>query len=192
MGAGAMVRASQRRVCYLVVAILVELAIQICAIAILYQRHNSAQSSTPVIEYIDDYAQVLGSTSKLPSLPLVRMHIEESVHYAMDPWFDREWDALVPANTIGAEDGDDIYTTAMFHQLYCLKVLRLNFSRLRFGQQSGSDTDLAMQGHCLNYLRQSTLCHGDMHLEAITEAGNAESTHEYACRDWTAVYEAMR
>lgn len=70
-------------------------------------------------------------------------------------------------------DHGPIYSVAMFHQMHCLGRIRKTYWVLRDGVATG---DLSMarlltgrEGshvhHCLDYLRQSIMCSGDMTLE---------------------------
>ncbi|KAI0803210.1 hypothetical protein BC629DRAFT_1492634 [Irpex lacteus] len=122
------------------------------------------------------------------TLPFVRMLVEDSVHYR--PGSDREWDALLPPRAFSTSNRDGPFTIALFHQLHCLNVLRIDFARLVNDTLSPS-ADQSLRRHCTNYLRQTALCHADLHLEPITEADNTERTHEYMCRDWTLIYKAL-
>ena len=121
--------------------------------------------------------------------PPVRMLVSESAHYKLDASFDQEWDALIPANgTVGYTEDSQPYSVAMFHQLRCLNLIRRDFGRIK---STGAMSRSAHARSCLNYLRTTALCQSDMHIESFTEEDNTESTHWYACRDWSAIYQAV-
>ncbi|KAI0095201.1 hypothetical protein BDY19DRAFT_916741 [Irpex rosettiformis] len=118
------------------------------------------------------------------------MLIEDSVHYKLNSAFDPEWNALVPSYAFKTSNDNGPFTITLFHQLHCLNILRIDFAKLMNDTHDLSG-DPSLRKHCLNYLRQTALCHGDLHIEPITEAGNTERTHEYMCRDWTLIYDAV-
>ncbi|KAG0700586.1 hypothetical protein DFH29DRAFT_615412 [Suillus ampliporus] len=73
----------------------------------------------------------------------------------------------------------------MFHQLHCLRRFREALT--------GQGSSQGHTHHCLNYLRQSTLCQADLTLEAgdfttwdFTQR-RVGATH--VCRDWGALYD---
>ena len=117
------------------------------------------------------------------------MLVSESAHYKLDASFDQEWDALIPANgTVGYTEDGQPYSVAMFHQLRCLNLIRRDCGRIK---STGAMSRSVHARSCLNYLRTTALCQSDMHIESFTEEDNTESTHWYACRDWSAIYQAV-
>ena len=113
-----------------------------------------------------------------------------------------EWAQLMPSggHLIHLQDDDttQTYTSALFHQLRCLDILREDYV---------SRKESPLQKHCLNYIRQSVLCIADNHLE-YSKAGLCVFLHllgyfetdfpcravthyiETVCNDWTTVYAA--
>ena len=84
-----------------------------------------------------------------------------------------------------SEDEDlEVYTVMLFHQLRCLDIIREDFVL------TAGSSPLAR--HCLNYLRQTILCHPDLRLESVrrSEGQKPTTTREYeaVCRDWSSVY----
>lgn len=115
---------------------------------------------------------------------------EESVHYPLLGYAsDSEWFSLAH---LGGASGyvrlgpkDRTFVVSMFHQMHCLRVLNLAFTKAK----------LATPGHlhhCLNYLRQGALCHADISLEP----GDFEQRNftrqrtgaTHTCKDWSKVY----
>lgn len=79
------------------------------------------------------------------------------------------------------------YTVAMMHQRRCLDALREQLSRPRL------ERDVEPTEHCLNYLRQMTMCRGDL-VDWYQYAHKINSLNRNAvrrCKDWTAVYEKV-
>ena len=81
-------------------------------------------------------------------------------------------------------DNEEVHTVALFHQLYCLGLIRADYA---------ANQSTALSEHCMNYLRQVLLCAADTKLESVraehppnivTLAG------DYECRDWSVVYKA--
>jgi Mycotoxin biosynthesis protein UstYa len=103
-----------------------------------------------------------------------------------------EWSAIVPGDglvRLGAKW--EPYTISMIHQLRCLSILRRDV--VREGPASGGPT--ALGRHCLNYLKQMVLCRGDIQVEAMhykTHKDPIDLFGIYECRDWGAVYDAVR
>lgn len=119
------------------------------------------------------------------------MTVEESIHY---PLFgaasDDQWFSLTSASygyvRLGPDDRMFVVTT--FHELHCLRLLNLAFSKAHVANTGHIK-------HCLNYIRQSVLCSPDLTIEP----GNFEERHfdidrtgaTHACRDWSMVYPIM-
>ncbi|THU98442.1 hypothetical protein K435DRAFT_856680 [Dendrothele bispora CBS 962.96] len=97
---------------------------------------------------------------------------EESVHYQLDTLVgSEEWKTILPQGkgVIYPFNDSTPFRVAMFHQLECLDVIRTEMIHRR------DNTSIAPseKAHfCLNYLRQTVLCHGDRHLEMIVWIGN--------------------
>lgn len=93
-----------------------------------------------------------------------------------------------------------LFAVAMAHELHCLGALRSALVELEPGKDAEFGTVEHSQ-HCLNYLRQWTLCNPDLTLEpfdpldegrdygADSERVGAGARH--VCRDWSKVYEGM-
>ncbi|GJE91774.1 hypothetical protein PsYK624_079250 [Phanerochaete sordida] len=116
----------------------------------------------------------------------VRMVLDTSTRYELNTTVGaEEWAHLMPSggHLIHLQDGDttQTYTSALFHQLRCLDILREDYVSRR---------ESPLRKHCLNYIRQSVLCIADNHLE-YSKAGLAVTHYiETVCNDWTTVYAA--
>lgn len=73
------------------------------------------------------------------------------------------------------------YTVALFHQLKCLEVIQEAYVN------EGSHIGSQMVQHCMNYLRETSLCHMDMRTETqgrtLTNNG-----FDQLCYDWEVIY----
>ena len=77
------------------------------------------------------------------------------------------------------------YTVALFHQLKCLEIYHREYLKPLPRQVTAE-----LRG-CLNYLRQSLLCHADTRLESVKNVKiQASKRYDTVCRDWSKVYEA--
>jgi len=102
-----------------------------------------------------------------------------------------EWSSLIPTSGHLVYLKDDAgqvkkHTVTMLHQFQCLNTIR---------QQYNAPPDAPLSSltlHCINYLRQSILCHLDLGLESATNVwGTVARSAEYVCRDWTELYKAV-
>lgn len=74
------------------------------------------------------------------------------------------------------------HTVAVFHQLRCCDILRQAYL------DEGSHRTSPLASHCMNYIRQTLLCHMDMRNE---EQGSHPTNNgaDTLCYDWEAIYE---
>lgn len=132
----------------------------------------------------DDFPESL-----VPDAGKVRFVEEESVRFALDsPEAKIEWLSTSPPGTghvaLGAENR--AFFVAMFHQLHCLRL----FQAALTGQN-----DQEHAHHCLNYLRQWSLCQADLTLEPGDfttrdfEQHRVGATH--VCKDWGELYDSV-
>ncbi|EPE09110.1 hypothetical protein F503_06886 [Ophiostoma piceae UAMH 11346] len=83
-----------------------------------------------------------------------------------------QWNTLMPAGTgwRHTEDETTFFTTTMTHQLHCIFMMARIYSSLRAGQSEGSqglpEDYHSHYLHCIDYLRQATMCAGDVAVEA--------------------------
>lgn len=115
------------------------------------------------------------------------MNIEDTLHYGItEPAADVEWTELTPNDGL-VKVNNETYTIALFHQLRCLDIIR-QAVRDRTTSRPGE-----LERHCLNYLRQSLLCRGDIHME-IT-GGPLHRTEvfqdSFVCNNWESVYDSI-
>ncbi|KIJ65819.1 hypothetical protein HYDPIDRAFT_109862 [Hydnomerulius pinastri MD-312] len=100
-----------------------------------------------------------------------------------------QWSALVPRDGLVylGEDHQPAMVS-MMHQLRCIDILREQLSlpkTLREEQPAR---------HCMNYLRQMTLCRGDIYLDPFQYASRIKAVDPIPirkCLDWEAVYDAI-
>ncbi|ROV98716.1 hypothetical protein VMCG_06807 [Cytospora schulzeri] len=124
---------------------------------------------------------------------------------------DKLWDALMPlgsgfvrvpyprrfdmpaSKTIEDDQEEaEIYSLSALHQLHCLGVIRDVIKRYEKHERSRF-AGAGHEYHCIDYIRQSIMCHGDTTLDfAEVQAdgvrrgfSGANSTHQ--CRDWDAL-----
>ncbi|KAK7452701.1 hypothetical protein VKT23_012103 [Stygiomarasmius scandens] len=84
-----------------------------------------------------------------------------------------------------------VFTTTMFHQLRCLDILRSAMNNHYHAEAVPPMPELAQ--HCLNYIRQTITCTGDVHIsDTLCYHGHPEVREDpLICRDWTRAYEAL-
>ncbi|VDB89602.1 unnamed protein product [Peniophora sp. CBMAI 1063] len=91
-----------------------------------------------------------------------------------------EWRRLLPDSGHTVVVDDEIYTVTLFHQLKCLDLIREAYA----GGPEPVATPIVR--HCMNYLRQTLLCHPNLSLEkGVSPLGSVETRYDVACRDWT-------
>ena len=128
----------------------------------------------------------LGSASLI-----IPVHDEETVHYPLlGNASDDEWSSLNSEGFGYVRLGEDhrLFMVTMYHELHCLRVLNLAFSKSPIASPDHIQ-------HCLNYLRQGALCSPDLSLDP----GNFEEKDfmvertgaVHMCKNWEAVYEFM-
>ncbi|KAG1736753.1 hypothetical protein EDB19DRAFT_1018812 [Suillus lakei] len=121
----------------------------------------------------------------------VWMRVDQTAHYRADTdEGGKEFAKLIPrgGHTVNITDPETseshIYTVTLLHQLKCLGIIRDDYAAMR--------PPSLMTRHCMNYLRQSILCHPNMRIEpAVNNIGSAVRGYETVCRDWTKVYEEV-
>lgn len=103
-------------------------------------------------------------------------------------------------------DSGQIYSVAMFHQLHCLAQIRQAHWILLDGLATGDDglarsyagRDGSHVHHCLDYLRQSIICAGDMTLEWPKQDGPGQGIAvdgwgvPHQCRDYVSSFSMIR
>lgn len=140
-----------------------------------------------LLAYIgDDYPESVPITNDDRS---VIMNVEESVYFDVrSPTSEEEWMSTMPYGKGMLRLGQDhrMFAVTMFHELHCMRYIH--------GVLTATKTPLhAHLHHCLDYLRQMTLCDADLTLEAgdfMTRNFTEERGGSiHICRDWEAVYD---
>ncbi|KAI0259601.1 hypothetical protein BC834DRAFT_800089, partial [Gloeopeniophorella convolvens] len=122
----------------------------------------------------------------------VVMRITESARYDVDTALGtEEFKKLIPdsGHVVHVSESPETaplpYTVTLFHQLKCLGIIRSAYIGLGRQEVPG-----ILARHCMNYLRQTILCHPNTRLQPVKlEKGTATRDHETVCLDWTQVYE---
>ncbi|CZR59239.1 uncharacterized protein PAC_09131 [Phialocephala subalpina] len=85
------------------------------------------------------------------------------------------------------------YCISMFHQLHCIASLKAAFDSMMNKSHTGDGHPLGHLNHCFDYLRQATMCAGDMTLEPAVEytdigrKGVEGWNVEHRCRNFQAM-----
>ncbi|KAI0053246.1 hypothetical protein FA95DRAFT_944727 [Auriscalpium vulgare] len=122
----------------------------------------------------------------------VRVVVDDTRHYLLDgAAADNEWAALAPGDgIIHLGEQRQPFSIAMFHQLRCLNILRQDLALSYETGEKAPESDLSR--HCLNYLRQTVLCAGDVHVDPLLwDTVLGPKTDVYACRNFGAIYDAV-
>ncbi|KAI0775096.1 hypothetical protein BD413DRAFT_603095 [Trametes elegans] len=135
-----------------------------------------------------DYPEVYPFPHEVPLVPVT---LEETVHYLpLGVPSDTRYLALTTSSFGYIRLGPENRTldVSMFHALHCVRMLNLAFSRPDF-------VDVGHAKHCLNYIRQDTLCQPDLALEPgdfeekDLDVERAHGVHQ--CKDWGVIYHAV-
>ncbi|OSC96432.1 hypothetical protein PYCCODRAFT_1448506 [Trametes coccinea BRFM310] len=143
----------------------------------------------------DDYPHVWS----LPELRKVFIAHEDSPHYSVETELGiAEWNATLPRGGALLYLGPECrpFTLSLFHQLKCLNIIRdtsIDLYRDVSPLENIAESKYPLVCHCMNYLRQTTMCRADLRLETVRAATGGQMTVSdisHTCKDWTAVYEA--
>ncbi|RPD60185.1 hypothetical protein L226DRAFT_523183 [Lentinus tigrinus ALCF2SS1-7] len=133
----------------------------------------------------------------LPPLDPVHLSHEDSVHYSLETDIGvAEWNATLPSGGTVIHLGPDgrPFTVSMFHQLRCLDIIRdviVDFYLDTSPDARPGKREIVQ--HCMNYLRQTVMCRGDLHIETVRAPSGPTVTVSavtHSCKDWTVVYKA--
>ncbi|RDW91743.1 hypothetical protein BP5796_02908 [Coleophoma crateriformis] len=130
------------------------------------------------------------------------------------PWDDihpGSWVQVAPSSKLGISGGiplrdyskdgswdtnDEGYALTMHHQIHCLGLMKHVFISAERNEPIPS-TSFRHMDHCVEYIRQSIMCYGDLTLEPL-QLGSSQKAIEsdtwgskHFCRDWTALKEAV-
>ncbi|KAJ7065426.1 hypothetical protein C8F01DRAFT_1125587 [Mycena amicta] len=143
----------------------------------------------------------------LGSLPLVKMAVEDTSSLPLTGVrATTNWAALIPQGGgvvfvhphasihPDAPSARQPYMLSMYHQLRCLDVIRRMYAEAEDGDDV-QQVRLGRQGrHCMNYLRQTMLCRGDLRLEPVQDPDGPHAVDmwgDMTCKDWRVVYDAV-
>ncbi|RDX57167.1 hypothetical protein OH76DRAFT_1394946 [Lentinus brumalis] len=133
----------------------------------------------------------------LPPLAPVHLSHEDSVHYSLETEVGvAEWNATLPSGGAVIHLGPDgrPFTVSMFHQMRCLDIIRdVVVSYYLDSSPNARPGKPKLVHHCMNYLRQTVMCRGDLHIETVRAPSGPTVTVSavtHSCKDWTAVYDA--
>ncbi|KAF8902247.1 hypothetical protein CPB84DRAFT_1678951 [Gymnopilus junonius] len=170
--------------------VLVAISFMVKLVGMLWVKQQIA-SLTREYSYVgNDYPEVWPIERKS-----VLMTFDNPKHFRLDePAGIAEWGAQAPGNgVVHLGPHRQPYTVAMIHQLKCLDIIREEMVRNRSSTESSTPSPSTR--HCLNYIRQMVMCHGDLELESFQFAShkNPIDWHGvYECKDWEAVYNAVK
>ncbi|TQN70965.1 Oxidase ustYa [Colletotrichum shisoi] len=105
---------------------------------------------------------------------------------------DSEGNAFDP---IPWKEGSQAFGIGVMHQLHCVASIKKSINDYRYtggSRGSNSTTTMGHVDHCLEVLRQATICHGDMALIRPNVRGKRYTGYdgwgnEHLCRDWGAI-----
>ncbi|TEA19257.1 Oxidase ustYa [Colletotrichum sidae] len=97
-------------------------------------------------------------------------------------------------------EGSQAFGIGVMHQLHCVVSIKKAINDYRYTGGSRGSNSTKMTGHidhCIEVLRQATLCHGDMALIRPNTRGKRYTGYngwgnEHLCRDWNALTEVIR
>ena len=169
--------------------------------------------------YEEPFAQVF----PLLSTEIMLFTPNESFYSVLDSDHQRAWDSLIPYGSgfvridnpqhYGLSGGyplesttpgvrSESYCVSAFHQLHCLNSIKHQLENPGQPHQGHTDDQLNPHAselhvaHCLDYLRQSIMCCGDMSLESAVmgEDGNLQQAVngwgvKHECKAWDEVFE---
>ncbi|EMD38088.1 hypothetical protein CERSUDRAFT_93608 [Gelatoporia subvermispora B] len=120
-----------------------------------------------------------------------RLTIEDTRHYG--PTDDEEWLTPFPKGGGYVRLGPDrrLFRVTMFHQLYCLNVIR----KAIVDASWINDEDRDLTTFCFNYIHQLSLCAASTRLEPVKQLTSGIGVNglgmEHTCRDWSLVYTSV-
>ncbi|EMD31798.1 hypothetical protein CERSUDRAFT_127175 [Gelatoporia subvermispora B] len=131
----------------------------------------------------------------LPSMRnAVALLVQDSVHYPLSaPEAQLEWwSTAVGDGNVHLGPSNRLFSVALAHQLHCLRTIR----RLLDTESSPTGALQSHTVHCLNLLREHTLCAADSTLEPDDAFdGNVvsgDTTYGRRCADWLATNDALQ
>lgn len=124
----------------------------------------------------------------------ILMTFDNPKHFRLDTDDGRaEWAAIAPGNgVVHLGPHRQPFTVSMMHQLKCLDIIREEMTK---NHTEGNASPSELVRHCLNYVRQMVMCHGDLELESFQYASHKDPIDwrgVYECKDWEAVYNEVK
>ncbi|KAI0660222.1 hypothetical protein C8Q70DRAFT_82426 [Cubamyces menziesii] len=117
----------------------------------------------------------------------VLLEVDSWTRYKLDSA--QQWAPLFPGGgVIHLGEDHEPYTVSMMHQLRCLDVVRAQLAQPKHARTEEPTR------HCMNYLRQTLFCRGDLQLDAYQYPHKVNAVHPHPirrCKDWRAVYEKV-
>ncbi|KAI0325751.1 hypothetical protein GY45DRAFT_1329860 [Cubamyces sp. BRFM 1775] len=117
----------------------------------------------------------------------VLLEVDSWTRYKLDSA--QQWAPLFPGGgVIHLGEDREPYTVSMMHQLRCLDVVREQLGRPKHARAEEPTR------HCMNYLRQTLFCRGDLQLDPYQYPHKINAVHPHPirrCKDWRAVYEKV-
>ncbi|KAF6815392.1 hypothetical protein CMUS01_12454 [Colletotrichum musicola] len=105
-----------------------------------------------------------------------------------------QWRSLLPVGAGWKQTNDDpFFTTSMTHQLHCIFMIGEIYSAITTNTSGRLPSDHVTHFfHCIDYLRQSVMCSGDMAMEphVITDTddngpGDGSWNGQHVCKDYS-------
>ncbi|KAK2591373.1 hypothetical protein QQS21_010933 [Conoideocrella luteorostrata] len=88
------------------------------------------------------------------------------------------------------------FSVAVMHQLHCIAVVKHSFMVYRRNEMGNHDVKIEHIDHCVEYLRQAIICHGDLTLERPETQTYPQGTtgwgNVHQCRDWDQLISVLR
>ncbi|KAL1890120.1 hypothetical protein Sste5346_008412 [Sporothrix stenoceras] len=109
------------------------------------------------------------------------------------------WNTLMPqgAGWKGGESETTFFTTTMTHQLHCILMMGRIYTALRMNAMPSPDLPADYHSHylhCIDYLRQATMCAGDVAVEAHEPTDASDNgaldggwSGHHVCKDYSQV-----
>ncbi|KAK1948689.1 hypothetical protein LY78DRAFT_649819 [Colletotrichum sublineola] len=98
------------------------------------------------------------------------------------------------------KEGSQAFGIGVMHQMHCVVSIKMALNDHRYfgGLRFNSTMAAGHIDHCVEVLRQATICHGDLALLRPDVPGMGEYTaydgwgNEHICRDWDAIQEILK
>lgn len=102
-------------------------------------------------------------------------------------------DARDPSSWDAKTEG---FSVALMHQIHCVAIIKHAFMVYRRSDATSHDVGIHHIDHCVEYLRQAIICHGDLTLERPSTQTYPQGTTGWGdvhqCRDWDQIISVIR